>query len=537
VIAAFAVLPPLLAAPLYVVLGIPAWIALLLGLVGAVAAAVLISARLPPPTLPRKKLLLSLFVGAAACAALYARAYSGLPSGIGSDAGNHAALLRSADPRYYQGFVSMYLWWHVLEGLLHLDAFHAFGVLFYAEVSLMAVVPLAVSFVVLRRFEGTRAWTVGAAAAVASLLCALGLVALPLVHYFQIEGFWSQIFALVPLLLLWWLDAALDEEWPRLLAWSLAVVAVRYTYGLNLVELLVAFAAVLLLDAPRRFRLPAAALALVTLYAAWVAHERFAAVVKQWGWFIGYNLVKAVTAGELALAAMVLAALVMPLARALRLPVLLAVGGFTIALYHQHFFKATYYLWKYPFQAVCLLALAACPVAAVVAAGLVERRRRPLVGAGGGALVLLGVAFALWWSTFDAYHPSYLARLVGRPPPGLRPLVDLGADEHIDALLLKEKKKFGAYLVGYPAMANFMNSSRGVGNGQKWYFEGRQPEMGAGWCVFWDGTEPETFSEFNRWYRHKSLVQRLRRDAKARCDEYAAPWDPTLKRKICYLCR
>src|SRR5947209_3654111 len=104
----------------------------------------------------------------------------------------------------------------------------------------MAALPLAVTFAVLRRHEGTRAWTIGLLAATAGALGGMLLVALPLVHYFQVEGFWTQVFVLVPLLLLWWLDVTLARDWQRIALWALAIIVVRYTYGLNLVELLVA---------------------------------------------------------------------------------------------------------------------------------------------------------------------------------------------------------------------------------------------------------------------------------------------------------
>src|SRR5262249_38216474 len=157
----------------------------------------------------------------------------------------------------------------------------------------------------------------------------------------------------------WWLDVILDEDWQRIAVWAGSVVLMRYTYGLNIVELLMAFAAIVVIDAPRRFRIPLFAVSLVALFAAFRAHARFAVVVRQWGWFAGYDVVNALWAGQLALASLLLASLGLPkIARALRLPLMFSCASFTIAVYHLHTFKPSYYIYKYPLDAICLAALA-----------------------------------------------------------------------------------------------------------------------------------------------------------------------------------
>jgi len=534
VLAALAPLPPLLAAPLCVVLHAPETLALLAATAATVYLAMVVSAQLPPPRLRRQKTLAIAVVALAGCAALYSRAFSGLPAWIGSDSGNHAAILRADNMGAYEGFDSMYLTWSAVEKLLHVNTFWSFCILFYAQIVLLAALPLAVAFNVLRRHEGTRAWTIGAVAATVGALAGTLLVALPLVHYFKVEGFWTQVFALVPLLLLWWLDVTLHRSWQRVILWAAALVVVRYTYGLNLVELLVAFAVIVFLEAPPRLRLPAAAVSLVALAAAWTAHARFATVVKQWGWFVGYNVAHALGAGQLALAALVLAALLGGelLQRALRLPILFAAGSFFITVYHQHYFRPIYYVWKYPFAAICLVALTASVLFAFAGAALAERR-----WLAAAPLPFFLAAVAMWFSTFAEYHYGYVERLVGRPPHVLRPLADLTAWKHIDTTLATEKKKFGGYLVQLGPLANFMNSALGAADGQRWYFEGQPPKNGPGYCVFWDATQPEPWPEFNRWYRHRPLAQRLDREAQKKCEDYPAPWDASLKRRICHLCR
>jgi hypothetical protein len=534
-------LPPLCAAPLRVALNAPALPSLLAGFIATGLLAVMVSKQLPPPRLTRAKALAVALVSIAACAALYSRTFAGLPAWIGSDSGNHAALLRSGNVHAYEGFFSMYLLWDLVEQLTCLDSFHAFALVFYGEIVLLAALPLAISFATLRVFEGTRAWTAGVVASTLAALASLGLVVLPLVHYFQVEGFWTQLFALVPLVLIWWLDVILAEGWQRIFVWGAGLVLMRYTYGLNLVELLVAFACVAVIDAPRRWRIPLAALSLVSLVGAGMAHARFASVVRMWGWFLGYDLKRALGAGQLALAALVLAALGelftrRAIARALRVPVLLGVGSFTITVYHLHRFKPSYYIFKYPFQAICLLSLAGCVMLGYLAAVLVERRGWRVLAWGGVCLGLFGWAVALWFATFSEYHFGYVERLVGRPPHVLRPLADLEAWRRIEALDAREKKKFGGYLVSFGPMSNFMNSAMGIGNGQSFYFQGKSPKMDPGYCVFWDGTQPDPWPEFDRWYRHRPLAQRLGRERNAKCEDYPAPWDGS-KRRLCHLCR
>ena len=171
----------------------------------------------------------------------------------------------------------------------------------------------------------------------------------------------------------------------------------------------------------------------------------------------------------------------------------------------------------------------------VVATVVEKKRKRELAWA--ACLALFASAVALWFSTFSEYHSGYVERLVGRPPHVLRPLADVEAWRRIDATVDKEQKKIGGYLVSFGPMSNFMNSAMGIAGGQAFYFQGQPPKMDPGYCVFWDGTQPDPWPEFNRWYRHRPLAQRLAQDRNAKCEDYPAPWDATSKRRLCHLCR
>jgi hypothetical protein len=543
-------LPPLIAAPLRAALHAPVLLANLVGLGVSVAAGLWLRRRLPPPTaapLRWWRLVVVAVVVAVSWACLYSNAMAGLPAWIGSDSGNHAAILHDvvgAGPSGYLGFASMYLAWNLVAALTRLNLFWSFVVVFYAQVMLLAALPLFIGFMVLRRHQGERAWIAGALAGASCALVALSLVALPLQHYFQVEGFWPQIFGLVPLLLLWWLDATLIDPWHRLLAWAITLVLFRYTYGLNLAELSLAFGAVAVSEIPRRFWPLALLAALLALGGALLSVRELNAVVTKWGWFVGYDVKRALVAGAAALAGLLIAAVgnraanvELGLWRALRLPILFSAGSFAVTAIFLFKHKPSYYVWKYPFEAICLAAVAGGVAVSAVAATVVASRGWRVLVWGAASMSLLITSIVLWFGTFKEYRPGYLERVRGGPHKILRPLADLGAWRIIDDTLATKHKQFGGYLVSYGPMSNFMNSAMGVAEGQKFYFEGRPPKSGPGYCVFFDQTRPDPWPEFNRWYRHRGLAERMNRDPTVQCVEYSAPWDPALKRRICHLCK
>jgi hypothetical protein len=539
------VLPPLLAAPLRVVCRLPIWAAMTLGLLSALAAAW--SSELVPrgdKRLRRIKAAALATVALVSCWCLYSRALGGLPAWISSDSGNHAATLRlsSGDPTVYGGFASMYIAWRTVEWLTRLNTFWAFAILFYAEVALLAVVPLAIAFASLRRFEGRPAWIAGAGAATLTALVGMTLVALPLVHYFQAEGFWSQLFSIVPLLVLWWVDASFTVWWQRILGWAVGVVLFRYTYALNLAELCVAFGCVLIADTPPRLRILAFLAAAGTVFAAIVTIRELNLVVTKWGWFVGYDVKRALWAGGAALLAMAAASAGSRLfgdglERALRMPLLFCAGSFAVTAVYRYKYKPSYYIFKYPFVAICLAAVAAAILVGVAAATLAERRRWRELAWGVACAALVATSVTMWFKTFAEYHGGYLERVRGGTPKILRPLADLGAWKIIDEALAAKKKEFGGYLVSYGPMSNFMNSAMGIGDGQDFYFKGKPPKSGPGYCVFLDRTAPDPWPEFNRWYRHRGLADRMNREPSIQCVEYSAHWDPALRRRICHLCK
>ena len=551
-------LPPLLAAPLRVVLHAPVIVATLAALAATVTAAWWLRPRLAAPSADRRlrwsKHAIAGGLALVCCVALYSRPFHGLPNWIGSDAGNHAAVRRSfvaVTPTGYSGFVSMYLAWQYAEWLLRLNAFRSFVVVFYAQLAFLVALPLSVGFTVLARFEArARIWAVGAAATAAMAAAGLLLVALPLEHYYQVEGFWPQIFGLVPLVLLWWLDATLVVWWQRVAAWGVGVVLVRYTYGLNLAELFLAFGLVAVLETPRALRRFTPLAVLAALFGAGYALKTLLEVVNHYGWFWGYVEWRALLGGALGLAALLWAAAGnraatrgLGLVRALRLPFLVGVGGIIIAGILRARYGPIYYVRKYPFVALCLTAVACSVAVGAVAAVLAERRvnrtLRPYDLAWGALATGLAVASVLMgFRTFRDYRPGYVERVLGRPASVLRPLADLDAWREIDETLAREKKKFGGYLVGYGPMANFMNSAMGMGDGQSFYFQGKPaPETGPGYCVFWDGTHPQLWPDWNRWYRQRWIADRLDRDPAAKCIEYPAGWNPAVKVRTCHLCR
>jgi hypothetical protein len=523
------------------------------GVVITAACAWLLRNRLPQPLSPVSRAssllgerLAMLFTALLACSALYSTKYGGLPAWVSSDSGNHAGIMRDLFRSItfpYGGCVSLHVAWHLIELLFHSQAFFAFALLFYGTVALAAALPLAIVLGILSPLA-PRARTLGLIGASAGALAGLFLVVLPLLSYLQVEGFWPQIIALIPLLLLWWLDVSLDGWWQRVLAWTMAAVLFRYTYGLNLGELLVAVAVVAVLESPERLLPLAVAYGGAVLVVAGMALKMFDEVSAKWGWFVVYDLIPALRGLLIGLAGLVLAFVGnrpatarLALGRALRLPLFVSFGGWLVTSLYRGHLPRSYYILKYPILGICLTALAGAVVCGAVAALLVERHglRDWLWALGCVAAIAASTGYA--WYSFQGYHPVYYDRILGRTSKELRPLADLEAWKRIDATVLKEKKKFGGYLVAYGPMSNFMNSAMGVGDGQTWYFQGRPPHQEPGYCVFWDATHPDPWPDFNRWYRHRWIVDRLERDKTLQCEDYSAAWDSSLHRRICHVCK
>jgi hypothetical protein len=205
--------------------------------------------------------------------------FRGFPSIMGGDGGNHIALSRAVaagHPEVYEGMASLSVTALWIERLAGTDPFATYRAIFY----LIVAVPV-VFMAILAAVAGARALGFVVLAVVAYLPATR--VILPLLHYYQCDGYWSQLMGLVPLYLGLGLYATARRRGFRLLALAFTVGFYRFTYLLNISDLLVAVAAMTAWEiadrgTPRWFRVTGGLGAVVLAGAAALAAARIYAV-------------------------------------------------------------------------------------------------------------------------------------------------------------------------------------------------------------------------------------------------------------------
>lgn len=483
---------------------------------------------------------------------LYNRWFAGLPVIVDGDSGTHLQLRNefvATDPTAYSGFVTFYALTYWVDRLVH-HAFVSFAVCFYAAALVYAVAPLCAASVALEsRATDPAAWRRGLLASLGCSLLLSCLLAIPLFHYHQAEGFFVHVFAIVPLLLIWLVDAMVRPPRLRLLLLGAGAAAYRYTYGLNLGDLLLALAALVVLDARAYSRARGAMLVFAALATALVAaaircYQLLYPLFELNGWITQPELHTLLIAQWLWVLALLTAACACRrggcgLVRWLRLPI--AFGTVNAAFVTRmllHPPSQTYYLAKYDLHALWLL-IAATPVLAAVLAA--ERTR----GAASfwrarvfpvAVIVLLVAAAASSYRAIAPYRPSFVERAFGRPRfSQLRPVADLGAWSRIARVLTSEHKQFGGYLTTFYPLMNFMNAAFGFHNGGIHFYMGRSPREEPGYCRFWESGPPSTWVEVD--FPQRGRRQAYDRNPDRQCEQYPAPWDPSILRTICWVCR
>lgn len=543
-----AVAPLVLAGPLRAITRLPLW---LTALVWAVAVAVIARRMRPALALPPAERWRSvvrvgvpLFLAAAAVFLLYSHWFGGLVNYAGADGGNHVAMrnrFATVTPGIYNAFVSLYSLWYLVGRLTGTNVFWSLAIVFYLQVALVAMLPCFVAFATLEREPlPARVWIAAVASCAVLFLVAGGIVVWPLEHYHQADGFWAHLFGLLPLVAAWTFDALARPAWLRAIGLVAGVALLRFTYGLNLVDVLVAAGALLLLEArrgPRWAKLGAALLAAGMVAASVVFLRRLIPLFKDYGWILEYDPRLVIMGMAVALAACVVAAGWGGLAAELRYPI--AFGAMTTAMFGALLIwqpRQPYYVYKYPLYGVVLLALAlvvALTSAIARVLGPPPRRRHAVVLA--AVVALSGTAGWLWHRGLAPYRLGFLERAFGRPPfKHNRPLADLGAWKRIEETLARERKAFGGYIVAYGPMSSFMNAAFGVGTGQAFYREGTAIER-PGHCVFLDESQPSAWPSWEPGPQIRTRL-RLRLAPGRQCVSYNAHWDPRLKRTLCRVC-
>lgn len=484
---------------------------------------------------------------------LYNRFFGGLVNYAGGDGGEHVAnALAFADraPGIYSGFTSMYGVVYGLIRLCRLDVFWGFVAAFYVGVALTTAVPMIATLSAVRGLS--RAPTRIFVAAVGVAFVSNGLVQyfaiLPIEHYNQSDGFFVHMFALVPLLGIWLLDGLVRPRRLRLLALVGGVVLYRYTYGLNLSDLLLAVSVLLLLESQgpelsvgERWLLRAGTIPLV--FGAAVILHRLRPLLDHPGWIREYETATVLSGQLLCVAVLTLvvtgsAALGLErgLQRWLRLPIVFGlINAGTLVGLSALPPASKYYLFKYGFHGVVLLGAG---LAVAMTSLLVSRDGLPRVWRGRiAALAALLVVIGLWDHGYRDLRPSFVERAYGSPPfQHNRPLVDLGAWQRIGQVLRDSQKQFGGYLTSNFPLFNFMNAGLGYYNGGQPYFKYGKVKQEPGYCVFWEDPTVKWWGEWEARYPQRAAQEALHYDALARCQSYGAHWEPTRTRTLCHRC-
>lgn len=490
---------------------------------------------------------------------LYDRWFGGLVVIVDGDSGTHVALrdtFVAAWPQAYAGFVSFYgvTWW--IERVVH-SAYSSFAACFYAAVLVWSAIPLLAASVCVASDRDRKFARSAFLMAAGAWLLLLYFVALPLFHYHQAEGFFVHVFGVIPLAFIWLVDGTVRPARARILALLVGVVAYRYTYGLNLGDLLLAIATLVVIDAgrlttSRRAGSVIRSGAVLLVVAAGVCYQRLTPVLSLDGWIIPHDLRRALAA-QWVLVAAEAAALALPWARRrlrgrsieywLRLPVAFGAGNAAVLTRlllwpppHQ------YYVVKYGFHSLLLLLAATVPLFAALIAGPVDAVAQPRLVTSRPTQVSVGliggsIAVAAFWATqsIAVYRAGFLERAFGRPPfHVIKPLADLGAWSRIERTLKREHREFGGYLTTFYPVMNFMNAAFGFSNGGIQFYYGRPAREGAGYCDFWEAGPPATWLEAD--FPQRATRDRWNQSRDRQCVSYPAHWNPELIRTLCWIC-
>ena len=554
-------LPFALSGPVRAVLGCSLPLALAIALVASAivgAPLVMIARARRSRREPIVAYVVPLLAALGSCLLLYRRGFAGMTNYAGGDGGVHASIVDTfahVSPAIYQGFVSMHAMAYWVEQLARTNVFWGLCTTYYFGIAVVAAVPCMISFVALAPYRESRA-----AYAVGVVICAITSIAiaywvvLPQQHYHETDGFFPHLFGLIPLELLWLVDASVRARAWRWAGLAFGTLFYRYTYGLNFGDLAISVAIVCFADSfgagtPALPRWSARVLPFAATFAARSVYGALLPLFVSFGWFLPYDVPAVVVAQCIGMAALVTLMVVSGrgvddrATRLFRLPLVFAAVN---ALVTHHIVlmrpREPYYLFKYPIHGVVLLASAAIVAATLCGAlavrVLAERRRRWRLAFVAVTLLLVGSALSRWRLGYAPFQQTFQERVWGRAPfTTARPLADLHAWADIDSVLVREHKQFGGYITSYWPMFNFMNAGLGYYNGGRafWIYGGLRDAPG--YCVFWDRGKVDWWSTPNDLTAplRASMAALESRDDKA-CVSYRAAWNHTIERTLCHVC-
>jgi hypothetical protein len=414
-------------------------------------------------------------------------------------------------------------------------------------------VSLAVGAAILSA-EATKApglrWAIGAVALLAIGVPAL-FVALPLLHYYQSDGYLPQVFSLVPLSLGVGMYAVASGRLVRLLILAATLGFCRFTYLLNAGDLALACGVMLLAELraapPRR----AIRWTLVVAAAGYLVVAVFAYVLifplfGEGGGFrvaplrpqlIGLAILTALFAG------------VGPACRYWGTPCPPAIerlarflatfcGAPTLLISAWLLCDgpARYYVHKYAFCSIVLGSLCVLPVVLGAASRLVAGGGTPLAGVAASALVV-GAAAGLFGlaSSANEYAPGFYERFAEPPYRYLTPHADRAVWRIIDRTLRREHAEFGGFLTPRWPESQFTNAHYAVETYGDIY-QGHTTDR-PGHCVFWYENERLPQSLRTRWPgKALSKVNALQASEGIRCESFAPKHAPRTRLSLCSRC-
>lgn len=563
-------LPGALANVFRVALGVPLWVGALAGAVGVVGITwKVVSQRRPWPTHGPLALLQVLYLVTAlglTWRMLGIPAMGGLVSVGGGDAGNHAALhfdfaTRSSD--LYQGFTFFHTVTYGLMWLFGLDTFTSFRAGFFLiPASFALALAAGLESVAGRLWRSGRAMVVAQAVLWVATAVVWPFLLLRLLHYHQADGFYAHLFGLVPLVLAWLAYGLPGSPWVRCAALAVFTVFYRFTYGLNLGDLLVTCGVLVLVEGTRlpgpKWRRGAWVLGLGFLGAAAYAYWRLLPLAHISGGFVGYSYQRALRVQCWTVVGLLAVRFLSPREEGVERRLLdfallfCGVNALVQLAYLGAGLPIDYYFLKYGFHAVVLLLCVALfavslRVGALFQTVRVRAWRWELALA---VLVALGLAEVTrgWGKAFKAYEPSYWDRVRGEPPfKHLDALEDRGAIALARQVLRDEGKRFGGLLSPSWPRLNFSNVELGWVPEEWMHTNGHWPlfisgkvREGPGLCVFWEASEADWEGYRRASEEDHSPLAEVVRGLHARpgkvCRDYAAPWVPGGSRTLCYHC-
>lgn len=498
-------------------------------------------------------------VGAAVAAlavwALYIRDFHGFPNLDGWDGGSHVFVknqFASIAPALYHGQVGYHAltWW--LERLFGLGSLGSFAIAFHVTAAAVVLVPLAIAFGVVRERAGARraGLVVGVVVAALGTVGAMWMVTLPLLHYNQAAGYYVHLFGLVPLVALWGVDAWVRHPALRVLALLGGVLALRYTYALNLADVALAVAGVFLLEGFRgRWRILQVLLVLGLALGANLVLGELRPIFRVWGGMQRFDVDRLRQADILIVAAgsvyLLAGALEQrhrsewwrsSLVRAFRFPLLFGLASsLLVSVVRKGKGVQYYYVTKYQMWACILLATALVVIVAHLAVLLCERGwpRRPTLWLRVVAVAaVLALVPSAWGHLFIGYRTTLLERVRAQGPTykRLRALADVEAVARIKRTLASENKRFGGYLTAFFPRFSFMNAELGYHAGYQDFFP---PATEPGTCVFWVTPERDN-QRLGPGFRLDALRTAVALPGSP-CVEYSVPWKPT-PQSLCHRC-